>query len=54
MPNSDFSLRDVLDKFQLALSDVPDLFPSVREVEPSPLLRSLVWIVTGVGAAQVS
>jgi hypothetical protein len=42
MAYSDFSLRDVLAKFQLVLSDVPDLFPTVLEVEPSPLLRSLL------------
>jgi hypothetical protein len=42
MAYSDFSLRDVLDRFQLGLSDVPDLFPAVPDVEPSPLLRSLL------------
>jgi hypothetical protein len=42
MAYSDFSLRDVLEKFQLRLSDASDLFPAVREVEPSPLLQSLL------------
>jgi hypothetical protein len=42
MAYSDFTLREVLDKFQLTLSDVADLFAAVVDVEPSPLLRSLL------------
>ncbi len=42
MAYSDFSLREVLDKFQLALHDIPNLFPAVPDVEPSPLLQSLL------------
>jgi hypothetical protein len=39
---SDFTLRDVLARFQLTLTDVPDLFADAPEVEPGPLLRALM------------
>ncbi len=42
MAYSDFTLRDVLDRFQLTLVDVADLFADVPEVEPGPLLRALL------------
>jgi hypothetical protein len=42
MAYSDFSLREVLERFHLTLADVPDLFAAVPEVEPSPLLRALL------------
>ncbi len=42
MPYSDFTLRGVLDHFHLTLTDVPDLFADVSEVEPSEFLQSLL------------
>jgi hypothetical protein len=39
---SDFTLREVLERFQLTLADVPDLFAGVIEVEPGSLLRDLL------------
>jgi hypothetical protein len=42
MPYSDFSLREVLERFHLALVDVPDLFADIPEREPGPLLRALL------------
>jgi hypothetical protein len=42
MAYSDFSLREALERFQLTLADVPDLFGSVPEVEPGTFLRTLL------------
>ena len=42
MAYSDFTLREVLERFQLTLRDVPDLFADVGEMEPSPLLHALL------------
>ena len=42
MAYSDFTLRDALERFQLTLTDVPDLFADVPEIEPGPLLRTLL------------
>jgi hypothetical protein len=42
MAYSDFTLRDVVDRFGLRLSNSPDLFIDVPEVEPSPLLRAML------------
>jgi hypothetical protein len=42
MAYSDFSLREALERFQLTLSEVPDLFGAVPEVEPSVFLRTLL------------
>ena len=42
MAYSDFTLRQVLERFQLTLTDVADLFGDVAEVEPGPLLRALL------------
>jgi len=42
MAYSDFSLREALERFQLTLADVPDLFGAVAEVEPSAFLRTLL------------
>ncbi len=42
MAYSDFTLREVLDRFGLTLMDVPDLFGRTPELEPGPLLRSLL------------
>jgi hypothetical protein len=39
---SDFTLRQVVERFQLTLTDVPDLFADVPEVEAGPLLRALL------------
>jgi hypothetical protein len=39
---SDFTLREVLDRFHLTLTDIPDLFADVPEVEPGSLLRALL------------
>ncbi len=40
MAYSDFTLREVIDRFGLTLTDVPDLFGDAPEVEPGPLLRA--------------
>jgi hypothetical protein len=37
----DFTLREVLERFDLTLIDVPDRFADAPEVEPSPLLHTL-------------
>src|SRR5712691_3682960 len=42
MPYSNFTLREVLDRFRLSLVEVPDLFADVHEAEPSPFLRTLL------------
>jgi hypothetical protein len=42
MAYSDFSLRDAIDRFGLGLSEVPDLFAGVPELEPGPLLRAVL------------
>jgi hypothetical protein len=42
MAFSDFTLREVIDRFGLALADVPDLFADAPEVEPGPLLLALL------------
>jgi hypothetical protein len=39
---SDFTLREALERFGLTLTEVPDLFAGVPEVEPGPLLRALL------------
>ncbi len=42
MAYSDFTLREALERFQLTLVEVPDLFADAPEVEPGSLLRSLL------------
>jgi hypothetical protein len=42
MAYSDFTLREVIDRFGLTLRDVPDLFGDVHEMEPGPLLRAVL------------
>jgi hypothetical protein len=42
MAYSDFTLREVIDRFGLTLLDVPDLFGDAPEVEPGPLMRALL------------
>ncbi len=42
MAYSDFTLREVIDRFQLSLVDSRDLFADVPEVEPGPLLSALL------------
>ena len=42
MAYSDFTLREVIDRFGLAHADVPDLFADAPEVEPGPLLRAVL------------
>jgi hypothetical protein len=39
---SDFSLRDVVDRFGLKLVEVPDLFADTSELEPGALLQALL------------
>ncbi|WP_040892174.1 hypothetical protein [Zavarzinella formosa] len=42
MAYSEFSLRDTLDRFGLALIDTPDLFGDVPERQPSDLLTAIL------------
>lgn len=42
MAYSDFTLREVVERFRLTLEDVPDLFADAPEVEPGVLLRTLL------------
>jgi hypothetical protein len=42
MAYSDFTLREAIDRFDLTLADVPDLFGDAPEVEPGPLLRAVL------------
>ena len=42
MAYSDFTLRDVVDRFGLTLIEVPDLFGNVAEIEPGPLLCAML------------
>jgi hypothetical protein len=42
MAYSEFTLRDVLDRFHLTLVDVPDLFGGVAEVQPSEFVQTLL------------
>ena len=42
MAYSDFTLRDVVERFRLTLEDVPDLFADAPEVEPGVLLLALL------------
>jgi hypothetical protein len=39
MAYSDFSLREVIDTFELRLESVPDLFAGAPEVSPGPILE---------------
>lgn len=51
MAYSDFTLREALRRFGLTLTDVPDLFGHVPEVEPSPLLKALMPVFLPVAIA---
>ena len=42
MAYSDFNLRDAVDRFCLVVVDVPNMFASVLDIEPGPLLSSLL------------
>ncbi len=42
MAYSDFSLRDAAQKLDLTLGEATDLFAPAAEMEPSPLLRSML------------
>lgn len=42
MTYSDFTLREVVDRFRLTLDDEADLFADTPEVEPGPLIASIL------------
>jgi hypothetical protein len=42
MAYSDFTLREVIERFHLTLDDTRDLFAEVPEIEPSPFVLSLI------------
>ena len=48
---SNFTLRDVVRQFCLVTSEVPDLFADARDVEPSPLMRSILGEYTPLALA---
>jgi hypothetical protein len=51
MAYSDFTLREAVSRFGLALADVPDLMGHVPPVEPSPLLKALVPVFLPLAVA---